>query len=257
MKRILVTICGRAGSKGVKSKNIREFLGIPICYYTLAALRLFRERYPEYGEVTLAVNTDSEQLFSQFDRAGESYLRIPRRESLAGDTASKVDVIRDTLAAACEQTGQVFDVVVDMDLTSPLRRVEDVKNIIDTLFATEGAEVALSVTEARRSPYFNQLNKKENGYYSTVIESDFVARQQAPTIYDANASLYAYSPHYLRESTTILIKSRLAVSVMPDTAVLDIDSENDFQLMELLARHFYDSDPAFREVWEAAVGYAR
>ena len=43
--KILVTVCGRAGSKGVKSKNTRDFLGYPICYYTISALKLFKENY--------------------------------------------------------------------------------------------------------------------------------------------------------------------------------------------------------------------
>ncbi len=245
--KVLVTICGRAGSKGVKSKNIRDFLGCPICCYTLSALRLFKARCPEY-ETVLAVNTDSDELFSQIDRAGEDYIRVQRSPRLAGDRASKVDVIRETLRTAAERTGESFDVVLDMDLTSPLRRVCDIKNVIDALTETRDADVAMSVTQARRSPYFNQLALKPSGFYGTVAESDFVARQQAPEIFDVNASLYAYSPDFLAGSDTILIKSRIAVSEMVDTAVLDIDSEHDFELMGVLARYFYDNYPEFAEI---------
>ena len=60
----LVTICARAGSKGVKSKNIRDFLGYPICWYTLAAYRLFLARAgADYGAFDLAVNTDAPELY--------------------------------------------------------------------------------------------------------------------------------------------------------------------------------------------------
>lgn len=37
---VLFTVCGRAGSKGVKNKNIRDYLGTPLVYYTLAAIKL-------------------------------------------------------------------------------------------------------------------------------------------------------------------------------------------------------------------------
>ncbi len=246
---ILVTICARAGSKGVKSKNLRDFLERPICYYTLAALDLFIIRYGnEYGDITLAVNTDAVELRAQIERAGFRFIAAPRRESLAGDTASKIDVIRDTLRYAEEQTGGTYDVVVDMDLTSPLRRVEDIRNIIEALAGTAGAEVALSVTEARRNPYFNQLVRGEDGFLHTAIESNFVARQQAPEILDANASLYAYSPAFLRGSDAIILKAKLVSAMMPDTGILDIDSERDFELMQVIARYLYQNDPLYGEV---------
>ena len=42
---LLFTICGRAGSKGVHGKNMRDFCGIPLIWYTLSAISLYRERY--------------------------------------------------------------------------------------------------------------------------------------------------------------------------------------------------------------------
>ena len=41
---VLITICGRAGSKGVGNKNFREFLGKPMISYTIKAARLFKEK---------------------------------------------------------------------------------------------------------------------------------------------------------------------------------------------------------------------
>lgn len=249
--KLLVTICARAGSKGVRSKNTRDFLGYPISYYTLAVYDLFCKRHvADYADITLALNTDAPLLVEQLERTGIAYCPVARGEALAGDRASKIDVIRDTLAQMERREGTRYDVVVDMDLTSPLRRVADVRNVIEALRGRPGAQVALSVTEARRNPYFNQLAAGADGFLKTAIESDFVARQQAPEVYDANASLYAYDGAFLRTTDTILIRANLVASVMPDTAVLDIDSECDFELMQLLAGYFYRTDAAFREVRE-------
>ena len=41
---ILFTICGRAGSKGIKNKNIRKFVGKPLPYYTISAIDLFLKK---------------------------------------------------------------------------------------------------------------------------------------------------------------------------------------------------------------------
>ncbi len=244
---ILASICARAGSKGVKSKNIRPFLGTPIAYYTVSAFSLFAERNPE-RKVTLAVNTDSAELFEQLDRCKIDYIKVVRDESLAGDRVSKIDVIRDTLRKAQNATGKQFDVVLDMDLTSPLRRAVDVENILNALEAAPDADIALSLTDSRRSPYFNQLAKGDDGFYHTAIQSDFVARQQAPEIFDANASLYAYRRRYLLEGDGIFLKAKLAASFMADTAVLDIDCERDYELMQIIAEYLFNSDPDFGEV---------
>ena len=41
MKKLLITVCGRAGSKGFKNKNLKTFCGKPLVYYSLAAAGLF------------------------------------------------------------------------------------------------------------------------------------------------------------------------------------------------------------------------
>ncbi len=255
---ILVTVCARAGSKGVKSKNMRDFLGVPICYYTLAAYKLFCERFAQdYGAIDLAINTDAPELYAQADASGIEYIRVERKESLAGDAVAKTDVMRDTLAEAQNMTGRKYDFVVDMDLTSPLRKVGDIKNLIDVFLKSEDAEIALSVTESRRNPYFNQLARGKDGFYTIAIQSDYVARQQAPEIFDANASLYAYSIGFLTGPYKILARAKLVCSVMEDTAVLDIDCERDYELMQLLARYFYDKDEAFGEIETEARSLAK
>lgn len=36
--KILFTICGRAGSKGFKNKNLKKMNGVPLVFYTLASI---------------------------------------------------------------------------------------------------------------------------------------------------------------------------------------------------------------------------
>ena len=45
--RILFTICGRAGSKGLRNKNLRKMKGVPLVYYTLASIRMYMDAHPE------------------------------------------------------------------------------------------------------------------------------------------------------------------------------------------------------------------
>lgn len=246
--QILATICARAGSKGVKGKNVREFLGQPISYYTLSAFSLFSQRSKEKYNCTLAINTDSDELIKQVRLTNVEFLHIKRIPELAGDNASKIDVIRNTLEISERETGIDFDMVLDMDLTSPLRKIEDIFNLIDKLKSIPDADVAMTITEARRNPYFNQLTQKNDGFLKTVIDSEYVARQQSPPVYDANASLYAYRPGFLKYSDKILLKANIIGSLMDDTGILDIDNERDFFLMEAVANFLYEKDSLYGEI---------
>ena len=96
MKRLLITICGRAGSKGFKNKNLKNFCGKPLVYYSLSAAELFIKNHPEL-EVDIALNTDSEDLAklvaaeypeSSTCPAGPSWAATVYRRSRSTRTAS-------------------------------------------------------------------------------------------------------------------------------------------------------------------------
>ena len=90
------------------------------------------------------------------------------------------------------------------------------------------------------------VKKTEHGY-AKVIQSDFVARQQAPEIFDMNASMYAYKPDFLRTGQGIFDGYCEAIQ-MYDTGILDLDREDDWVLMEVVAKYLFKTHNAFIEV---------
>lgn len=234
----------------MKGKNTKEFCGMPLAAYTVAAFELFRQRFgAEYDHIVLAVNTDSDFLLQQMNKSKAEYRYIPRAEELAGDFASKKDVIRDTLVKCELETGMIFDVVVDLDLTSPLRTVADIRGTLECLESDDQADIAYSAAESRRSPYFNMVTRKEDGYFHTVSETKFTARQQCPVCFDMNASIYAYRRAYAL--TDYVMPRKEIVWRMKDTGILDIDSEEDLELLEVIAAYFYQKYLEYREIQEA------
>lgn len=242
---ILFTICGRAGSKGIKNKNIKTFAGHPLPYYTMSAIDLYLKKNPQI-EYDIVVNSDSQELLDMMKNNGMRDVNtIDRAAALAGDAVGKIDVICDCLNQMEQRNGKTYDIVVDLDITSPLRRVVDIENLIEKHIECL-PDVTTSVTSARRNPYFNQLMKTEHGA-KKVIESNYTARQQAPEIFDMNASLYAYSPNYLRSGKGVL-DGYCEMIEMKDTGILDLDHENDMELMEVIAEYLYKNDAEFKEV---------
>ena len=245
--KILFTICGRAGSKGIKNKNLRMFRGKYLAWYTMSVIDLYLTRHPEV-EWDAVVNSDSLELLSLVENNGMRAVdRIERDLSLAGDTVGKIDVIRDCLVKMRERHATDYDLVIDLDITSPLRTEEDLAKVVETALGT-GADVTTTVAPARRNPYFNQVKRTERGV-KKVIESNYTARQQAPEIFDMNASIYAYRPEYLFAGKGVLDGYVEAVE-MYDTGILDLDHENDFELMEVIAGYLFEKHDGFREVYE-------
>lgn len=242
---ILFTICGRAGSKGFKNKNLKKMKGVPLVYYTLSVIRLYMDKHVN-DQVTVALNTDSKELQELIKNQNivSGVRLVERKEDLAGDVVAKVEVIRDTYFQ-CRQDRE-FDVVVDLDITSPMRRLCDVEVAIDKLLADQNCDLVYSVVPARRSPYFNMVEKKDD-YYRKICPSMYTARQQAPASYELNASIYAYSPKFLEgKIDRTILDYNCDIVVMPDYLVLDIDSEEDFEMMEMLFDYFEKNDLGFQ-----------
>lgn len=246
---ILFTLCGRAGSKGVKGKNARDFLDVPLVWYSMANIALYMEKYAANDNIKVVLNTDSESLKELVKRVKDLPVTIlHREENLAGDRVPKVAVILDCLNRAEELFSCKFDMVVDLDITSPLRTVLDVKNAIDRKCQRPEVDVVYSVAPSRRNPYFNMV-KEENSFFCKAIPSNFTTRQEAPVFYDMNASIYAYSPDALRnKEQTTFFNSHCDAVVMKDTGILDIDSEEDYELMQVIAKYLYGTEAAYKEV---------
>lgn len=247
--RILFTVCGRAGSKGIKGKNFKKFLGIPLLYYTFAAINLYQKNHPE-NIVEVALNTDSDEMIELTNKTKLDISIVHRKENLAGDFVAKIDVIADTFKEISAKTNYEFDMVIDCDITSPLRTVKDIENLIKK--HSDGKwDIVYSVTTARRNPYFNIVTVDETGQSRVVIKSDYVARQQAPAVYDMNASLYAYKPAFLKEGKQAK-DAFSSVIHMLDTAVLDLDNAGDFELMQVIADYLFKTKEEFYEVYAAS-----
>ena len=227
---ILITICARGGSKGIPGKNIKEINGKPLIGYTIECAKRFQALHPG---THIALSTDSEHIREVADKCGlhSDYLRP---DYLANDNAGKIDAIKDILLYTEKKENVKFDYLLDMDVTSPLRTVEDLEKAFDILKGDTNAVNLFSVSEAGRSPYFNMVEKKENGYYNKVKDAGTVlTRQSAPVVYDLNASFYFYRRCFFDEGYKGAITDKSLVYVMPHTC-FDLDHPIDFEVISYL-----------------------
>ncbi|MCP4547823.1 MAG: acylneuraminate cytidylyltransferase family protein [bacterium] len=245
---ILMTICGRGGSKGVPGKNIGKFLDHPLVYYTIAAAKLFADTRNQ-DVVEICLNSDSPDLLAYAEQVSDVY-PIVRPEEMARDNSAKVPVVRHCLETMERERSRRYDFIIDLDITAPLRTVADIEHALEVLLDAEDADISYSVVPARKNPYFNMVEVRD-GIVRKIIDSEYVARQQAPEVFDTNASIYCYR----RDSLMNVFKNTVydgtgVIFSMKDTAVLDIDSEQDYELMCVVARYLYENYTEFAEIRE-------
>lgn len=246
-ERLLITICGRAGSKGFKNKNLKTFCGHPLVYYSLSAAELFLKANPGL-RADLALNTDSPELAALVAEKYPEVVFLPRGAELGGDKVPKMAVYQDSLRRMEQKTGAPYTALMDLDITSPLRTAADVANAYAKKQSRPDLDLVFSVCEARRNPWFNMV-KTVGDHVEQVNRSEFTGRQQAPEVFDVNASIYVFARDFLARNTDgLLWRGKIGVSVMMDTGIIDIDSEHDYRLMEAIAGHLYKTDPAFAAV---------
>lgn len=227
---ILITICARGGSKGIPGKNIKMLNGKPLIGYTIDIAKRFQAKH---GKVEIALSTDSDEIIQVAVQCG-LHSDYKRPASLGGDTVGKIDAIKDIVFYTENAKGIKYDYVLDMDVTSPLRTMEDLEEAFALMEADSNAINLFSVSEAGRSPYFNQVEQKENGYFNKVKDAGTVlTRQSAPKVYDLNASFYIYRREFFDLGYKGAITDRSLIYLMKHTC-FDLDHPIDFEIISFL-----------------------
>lgn len=225
--KILCTICARGGSKGVKGKNFKLINGKPLIAYTIETAihsGLFEH---------VVVSSDSKDIQNVAIEYGAEVF-FTRPTELASDTAAKIPVIRHAFIESEKHYNDKYNILVDLDATSPLRTVEDIKACVDLLIKTK-CENVITAMPSRRSPYFNLIERNAAGQWdvSKKLEKKLVCRQDAPACYDMNASIYVWTRGSILHNDSVF-NPTTELYVMPEERSIDIDSELDFQFVEFL-----------------------
>ena len=229
---ILISVCARGGSKGIPGKNLKHLNGKPLIDYTLS----FIEKLKESLEFDLYFSSDDQQIVNHLIKKGYHVPDI-REKKLAKDHTPKIDVIRNALLNAENQFCKPYDYVIDLDVTSPLRHVKDIVDAFAKLKKDQNALNIFSVSRSRKNPYFNMIEKKEDGYFKKVISKDEITgRQQTPVVYELNASFYILTKAFLEGDYRKMVTDKSLIYEMPHLC-FDIDEPIDFQLMEAVLKN--------------------
>ena len=221
MKNIAI-IPARSGSKGLKDKNIRMLCGKPLIAYSIecaAKSQLFDKIF---------VSTDSLQYAQIAEKYGgdASFLRT---EKNSGDEANSWDVVKEVIANF-EDKNDIYDNIMLLQPTSPLRSSEDIKESF-ALMRKKSANAIISVTKAEHSPAWCDLLMKDL-CMDSFCDNEYanLPRQMIPDYYRINGAIYLLKKEELYEKK--MFRNKCYAYIMPNDRSIDIDTELDFTIAE-------------------------
>ncbi len=208
----------RGGSKGVPRKNVRPLAGEPLIGHTLRTAR-------QVAEIDLlVVSTDDVEIASV---SGSYDVRVVERPaSLASDTSPTEAALLHVLDVL-EGEGQRFDIILVLEPTSPFRSAATIARAIATCVAGKTPSV-LAVRETRENIGFIR-----DGCFRPVVPGAPRRRQERQPMYIESSTIYACRVDYLRRTGTLVAEDWGAL-VVPEAEAADINTEEDFQLVEFL-----------------------
>jgi CMP-N,N'-diacetyllegionaminic acid synthase len=221
MTKILCTICARKGSKGLKNKNIKKINGKILFLYTFEMAKKinFVDK--------IVVSTDSNYIKKI---VGKNYCWFLRNKNLSYDKISKIDVIRDAVIKAEKNFSCKYDIILDLDVTSPLRKKKDIIASYN-IFKNKNYNNLFSVTESVKNPYFNMVEVYKGKVTLCKKSINYFTRQSAPKVYGMNASIYFWKRNVLFSKNPIFNK-KTGIYKMPKERSFDIDNSIDFLIVK-------------------------
>ena len=229
MKNILCTICMRSGSKGIRNKNLLKIGKKDLMSFTIkqaANSRLFSN---------IIVSTDSKRILARAKKHGAAGWFL-RPTQLSRDTTGKIIVIKHALLMAEKFFNKTFDYIVDLDVTSPLRKISDIKKSLKLIKRKHGDNL-ISGSISRRSPYFNMVIVNKNQVRKVLNSKKLIYRRQdAPKTFDLNASIYIWKRKTLLTKKTLFNKKTVFFEMPPERS-FDIDNYFDLKVVKSLKKN--------------------
>ncbi|RKJ43715.1 acylneuraminate cytidylyltransferase family protein [bacterium 1XD8-76] len=223
MKNIAI-IPARSGSKGLKDKNIKRLAKKPLIAYSIeAAIR--SECFDE-----VMVSTDSEK-YAEIAREYGASVPFLRSKAASTDTATSWDMV-DEVLNCYRNAGKVFDTFCLLQPTSPLRSAGDVKNAY-MIYREKASFAVVSVCEAEHSPLWCGCLPENNELVDFINEKSMKQRQAGGKFYRLNGAIYIVNIEKYKKDRYLYQKGSFAY-IMPQERSVDIDTEIDFKLAELL-----------------------
>jgi CMP-N,N'-diacetyllegionaminic acid synthase len=218
-KKILAIIPARGGSKGVPGKNLRKVQGVSLLARSIASAKA--SKFID----CVVVSSDDDAIITEALSAG-AQVPFKRPEEFATDDAPGYLPVVHALESL-----PGYDYVIVLQVTSPLRDTADIDGALDFCLRKE-ANICVSVTAAPVSPHWMFTFNNDSELLPVLNEKPPLRRQDLPATYVLNGAIYIAATGWFLNHKSFLTAETLGY-VMPAEKSLDLDTEFDFELLDL------------------------
>ncbi len=221
-KKFLAIIPARGGSKGVPRKNIKMLAGKPLIAWTIEEAK--KSKFID----TCIVSTEDEEIKSVAEQWGGNVPFMRPMELAQDDTPG----IEPVLHAMKMIPG--YEYVVLLQVTSPLRTVEDIDGAIAYCLDRD-CESCVSVTETEHSPYWMYRMDEQSCLRPIlkIAKEESYQRQKLPKAYQLNGAVYVANVAFVQRERGFIGEGTLGY-MMPQERSYDIDTVLDFKVATVL-----------------------
>lgn len=231
----IALIPARGGSKGLLNKNLRKVAGKTLIQRTIEVA----QSSGHFKEIFL--DTDSSEIAEEGKRYGA---RVPflRDPTLASDESQIIDCIFGFFSRLQNYEAEASDAIVLLQPTSPLRVSLDISRCLETWRESQGKFGVATISSPLQSPKdFISLNTEQK--WVPAISGDYQStnRQSFPEFKFITGSVYVFSLKFLVEHMEVAPLNNTKYVEASQLASIDIDTEFDLQLANILSQHLLDS----------------
>lgn len=223
---ILGLIPARSGSKGLPNKNILSCAGKPLIEWTIAAA----QAVDVIDEVV--VSTDSDDIAAIARSVGAS-VPFLRPEVLAADDSSLVDAVEHAWKSLRTSSGALYDYIVVLQPTSPLRSGVHIRQAIELYFEKRRYRTSTLAAVCKVSPKYGWLLRKSRPggslRFCFEVNGRNPQRQNLDDYFLPNGAIFIIKGGEFSEG----FYGEDAIPYLMDPKVsVDIDSIEDFRVAE-------------------------
>ncbi len=226
MANIVAVILARGGSQGIPGKNTIDFCGKPLIVWTIEQLQQVR------GIHSIWVSSDSQDILSISRDCGVETIRRP--DDISGNTATSESGWLHALEIIESKVG-IVDIVIAPQVTSPLRRPEDVERGLRD-FQEQKCDSMFSCSLAGDLYFWEKMSDGTLRSVNYDYENR-KRRQDIPRQYNENGSFYLFKPEVLRQYNNRL-GGKIGMTEMEFWKMFQINSMEDLKVCEALMRVF-------------------
>ncbi|MBK8567481.1 MAG: acylneuraminate cytidylyltransferase family protein [Saprospiraceae bacterium] len=209
-------------------KNFRPFGGT-----TLTDLAI-QQALGANSVTDIVVSSDSEEVLriaSSFNRV----IALARPIEISDDDSPAVDYVRHSLEVMEKLYGKIYDAIVILQPSSPLRHAGDIDKTVELLAAHPEADSAVSVVKVDHMVHPVKLKLMKGDELLPWLEEEKgrFAAQDLPDIYVRNCAVYATWTATIPNRNDVIGWRSVGYLMQPETSV-DINTMLDFEFAEYL-----------------------